>query len=144
MSSAAEAELGALYINAREAIPQRQCLEEMGHKQPPTPMQADNTTALGVVTNNIQPKRTKATDMRFQRTKATDMRFHWLRCREAQDQFRFFWRPGPTNKADYWTKHHCTVHHIEKRKEILTHKSVLDALRASLARTPVHPAAAAA
>ena len=134
MSSAAEAELGALYINAREAIPQCQCLEEMGHKQPPTPMQTDNTTALEVVNNNIQPKCTKAMDMRF----------HWLRCREAQDQFRFFWRPGPTNKADYWTKHHCTAHHIEKHKEILTHKSVLGALRASLARTPVHPAAAAA
>ena len=134
MSSAAEAELGALYINACQAIPQRQCLEEMGHKQPPTPMQTDNTTALGVVNNNIQPKRTKAMDMRF----------HWLRCREAQDQFRFFWRPGPTNKADYWTKHHCAAHHIEKRKEILTHKSVLAALRASLDRTPIHPAAAAA
>ena len=35
MSSAAEAELGALYINCREAIPARQLLEEMGHKQPP-------------------------------------------------------------------------------------------------------------
>jgi len=34
MSSAAEAELGALYINAREAVPQRITLTEMGHKQP--------------------------------------------------------------------------------------------------------------
>ncbi len=90
MSSAAEAELGALYINACQAIPQRQCLEEMGHKQPPTPMQTKNTTALGAVNSNIHPKRTKAMDMRF----------HWLRCRKAQDQFRFFWCPGPTNKAD--------------------------------------------
>ena len=62
-SLAVEAELSALYINACKAIPQRQCLEEMGHKQPPTPMQTDNTTALGVVNNNIQPKRTKAMDM---------------------------------------------------------------------------------
>ena len=38
MSSAAEAELGALYINCREAIPARHALEYMGHKQPPTPM----------------------------------------------------------------------------------------------------------
>ena len=134
MSSAAEAELGALYINASEAVPMRQLLTEMGHKQPKTPIQTDNTTACGVVNNNIQPKRTKAMDMRF----------HWLRCREAQHQFRFFWRPGHTNKADYWTKHHCAAHHIEKRKEILTHKSVLAALRASLDRTPISPAAAAA
>ena len=72
MSSAAGAEIGALYINSREAIPQRHLLEEMGHPQPPTPIQINNTTALGVVTNTIQPKRTK--DM--------DMRFHWLRCRK--------------------------------------------------------------
>jgi hypothetical protein len=56
MSSAAEAELGALYINAHEAVPQCCTLEEMGHKQPPTLMQTDNTTAVGVVNNNIQPK----------------------------------------------------------------------------------------
>jgi hypothetical protein len=77
MSSAAEAELGALYINARKAIPQQQTLKEMDHKQPPSPMQSDNTTALGVVNNNIQPRCTKAMDMRF----------HWLRCQEVQDQF---------------------------------------------------------
>ncbi len=105
MSSAAEAELGTLYINACKAVPQRQTLAEMGHKQPQTPMQTDNTTALGVVTNNIQP----------QHTKAMDMQFHWLRCHKAQNQFQFFWRPGPTNRADYWTKHHCAAHHIEKR-----------------------------
>jgi hypothetical protein len=58
MSSAAEAELGALYINAREVVPQRMTLAEMGHKQPQTPMQTNNTTALGVVNNNIQPHHT--------------------------------------------------------------------------------------
>ncbi len=34
MSSAAEAELGALYINARKAVPMCQLLKEMSHKQP--------------------------------------------------------------------------------------------------------------
>jgi hypothetical protein len=127
MSSAAEAELGVLYINACEAVPQCCTLEEMGYKQPPTPMQTNNTTAIGVVNNNIQPKHTKAMDMHF----------NWLRCCKTQNQFHFFWHPGPTNKADYWTKHHCAAHHIEKRHGILTHKSVLDALRASLKRTPI-------
>ncbi len=37
MSLVAEAELGALYINAREAVPMRLLLAEMGHIQPPTP-----------------------------------------------------------------------------------------------------------
>jgi hypothetical protein len=126
MSSAAEAELGALYINACKAVPQCLTLAEMGHKQPPTPMRTDNSTAVGVVNNNIQPRRTKAMDMRF----------HWLRCHKAQQQFHFFWRPGTTNRADYWTKHHCTAHHIEKHTKILTLKIVLNALRASVKRTP--------
>jgi hypothetical protein len=81
MSSAAKEELGALYVNARKAIPQRQLLEEMGQPQPPTPMQTDNSTALVVITSEIQPRQTKAMDMQF----------HWLRCREAQSQSRFFW-----------------------------------------------------
>ena len=44
MSSAAEAELGALYINTREAVPMRQLLTEMGHAQPSTPIQTDNSS----------------------------------------------------------------------------------------------------
>ena len=63
MTSAAEAEMGALYINAREAIPMRTALSEMGHKQPPTPVQTDNTTALGVISDNIRKKQSKAWDM---------------------------------------------------------------------------------
>ena len=119
MSSAAEAELGALYINAREAVPPRQLLEEMGHKQPPTPIQVDNTTALGVVKSTIQPKRTKAMDMRF----------HWLRCRENQKQFRIYWKPGETNYADYVTKHQPTIHHKTIRSTYLTPSTRLDELR---------------
>eukprot|EP00956_Cyclotella_meneghiniana_P027920 scaffold63927_cov37-Cyclotella_meneghiniana.AAC.1 len=72
MSSATEAELAALYIMAREAVYIRIILEEMGHKQPPTPIQTDNAMAEGVINSKITPKRTKAMDMRF----------HWLRDRE--------------------------------------------------------------
>jgi hypothetical protein len=53
MSSAAEAELGALFINAKEAVYLRQILIEMGHPQPKTPIQTDNTTAEGVINNKI-------------------------------------------------------------------------------------------
>jgi len=35
------------------------------HKQPPTPLQTDNAMADAVVNGKIQPKRTKAMDMRF-------------------------------------------------------------------------------
>ena len=65
MSSAAEAELGALYINAKEAVYLRQILEEMDHPQLWTPFQLDNMTAKGVINKKIPPKRTKAMDMRF-------------------------------------------------------------------------------
>ena len=68
MSSAAEAGLGALYLNAKEAVYLQQILEEMGHPQPKTPIQTNNTTAEGIINKKIQPKRTKAMDMRF----------HWL------------------------------------------------------------------
>jgi hypothetical protein len=110
MSLAAEAELGALFINAKTAVPMRKTLKELRHSQPPTPMQTDNSTAYGVLNNKITPKATKAINMRF----------HWLRCRDAQGQFRFYWRPGSTNLADNWTKHHPASHHRTFRPEILT------------------------
>jgi hypothetical protein len=64
-SSAAEAELGALYLHAKETVYLQQLHLEMGHPQLPTPIQPDNTTAEGMVNNIVQPKRTKAIDMRF-------------------------------------------------------------------------------
>jgi hypothetical protein len=60
MSSAAEAELGALFLNAKETVFIRQILTKMGHPQPRTPIQTDNTTAEAVVNNRIQPKRLKS------------------------------------------------------------------------------------
>ena len=119
MSSAAEAELGSLYINARKGVEERIILTEMGHPQPPTPIQVDNSTAESIVNNRVQPKRTKAMDMRF----------HWLRDRETHKQFRIYWRPGPTNWADYWTKHHPPSHHRNMRPEFLTPFKVLMDLR---------------
>ena len=72
MSSASKSELGALFINAKYAVPVRKTLKEMGYPHPPTPTQMDNYTASGVVNNNIQMKVTKSKDMSF----------HWLQDRE--------------------------------------------------------------
>ena len=90
MSSAVEAELGALLINTREALNTRKILKEMVHKQDLTPIQIENSIADGVIKKKIQPKFTKSMDMKF----------HWLRDRESQEQFRFFWRPGTLNRGD--------------------------------------------
>jgi hypothetical protein len=42
MSLAAEAEMGALFINTKEAVHMQRILHEMGHPQPRTPIQVDN------------------------------------------------------------------------------------------------------
>jgi hypothetical protein len=110
MSSVAEAEQGALYINVKEAIFLRQILHKMGHPQPRTPIFTNNTTAEGVINKKIQPKHTKAMDMRF----------HWLRDCEAQGQLKFVWKPGKMNLVEYFTKHHLPAHHINVRSEFLT------------------------
>ena len=105
MSSAAEAEIGALFMNAQEAIPIRQCLIDLGHPQPPTPIKTDNSTANGYVNGTIKQKMSKSWDMRFR----------WLMNREAQQQFKVSWEPGKNNLADYVTKHHSAAHHQQVR-----------------------------
>ena len=119
MSSAAEVELSALFLNCREAIPINQTLEEMGHKQPPSPMHTDNTTAYGFVTNKIASKCLKSMDMRI----------HWLQRRALQCQFRHYWQPGPTNLGDYVTRHHAAIHHHAVCPILLTPIQHLDLLR---------------
>ena len=65
MSSAAEAEIGALFfLNSRQAIPSRTTLMEMGHPQPQTTIQTDRTYALGFVGKTMTPKAVKPTDMK--------------------------------------------------------------------------------
>ena len=79
----------------------------MGHKQPPTPLQTYNAMEDAVCNRKIQPKQTKAMDIRF----------HCLRDRECQKQFRTYWRPGKANSEDYWTKHHPETNHNNRRKQ---------------------------
>jgi hypothetical protein len=116
MSLATKVELVGLYIMVRKAVYIRIILEELGHKQPPTPIQTDNAMADAVINGKVQPKQTKAMDMRF----------HWLRDRECQQEFRIYWRPGKMNYANYWTKHHPELHHRNMRKEFFTPIIVLE------------------
>jgi hypothetical protein len=105
MVSAAEQEIGAVIINAKEGAVLRTTLEELGHKQPPTPMETDNTTATGYSKGTIKQKRTKAMDMRF----------YWIKDRVKQGKFNVYWGPGFQNLADYFTKHHSPAHHKRMR-----------------------------
>ncbi len=58
-----EAKVRAAYETAREACPICVRLEEMGHPQPPTPLQIDNAAAVGFANTKIKHQRSKAIDM---------------------------------------------------------------------------------
>jgi hypothetical protein len=65
MESATEAEFGALFHNACDAVPLHTALIEMGHPQPDTPIQTDNACAAGISNKTVKQRRSKAIDMRF-------------------------------------------------------------------------------
>ena len=70
MASAAEAELTAFFITAHKMIPHCQTLIDMVWPQPKSPLQTDNSTALGIINNTIVPRWIKMMDMHF----------WWLQC----------------------------------------------------------------
>lgn len=53
-TSAAEAELGALFLNVQQAKIIQLTLIEMRHQQPQIPIHVDNTTMIGIVNNTIK------------------------------------------------------------------------------------------
>jgi hypothetical protein len=87
LSSASEAELAALFYNGKVGAPLRITLKELGHKQPPTPMITDNSTASGIANEPVKEKRSKAMDMRF----------YSIRDRVRQNQYHVYWRRSSTN-----------------------------------------------
>jgi hypothetical protein len=65
VASAAESEVGACFHNAQSGATLRVTLTELGHTQPPTPLRTDNSTAFGILNENIKQKRSKAMYMRY-------------------------------------------------------------------------------
>ena len=117
MSSASEAELGALFITAQEMVAMRHTLEEMRCYQPKFPIQTDNSAAAGIVNNNIVPKKLNTMDRHL----------HWLRCREAKGQFCYYWASGNLNWGDYITKQSSPLYHESKRmKFAINYDSIKD------------------
>ena len=68
-------------------------------------MQTDNSTASGIVNDEVSQKRSKAMDMRY----------YWIRDRAEQGHFLIYWAKGLGNLADYFTKHHPASHHRAMR-----------------------------
>ena len=95
------AELGALFLNTREAKILLLILHNLGHSQPPTPIHVNNTTAVGIVNNTNK----------HQRSQAFKMRYFYLLDQVVQKYFIFKYQPGRENLGYYPTKHHmATIH----------------------------------
>jgi hypothetical protein len=109
MSSATEAETGALFYNCKDGAVLRQTLEDMGHPQGPTLVQTDNACAAGIANATVKQRRSKAINMRF----------YWVRDRVKQGQFIIHWKRGRDNLADYFSKHHSAAHHRLMRSRYL-------------------------
>ena len=97
--------MAALYITARKMIPLRNTLVEMGWSQAKTPIQNDNSTAVGFTNKTIVNKATKLAEMKL----------WWLRDRESQEQFIYYWAPGSENEGNYSTNNHSPIYHEAKR-----------------------------
>jgi hypothetical protein len=110
-ASAAEAEYGALFLNAQNAIPLRNTAEDLGHPQGATDMQCDNECAYGIANDTVKQRRSKAIDMRY----------HWVRDRVRLNQFTVTWAPGKDNRADFFTKIHPVHHHESERHRFITY-----------------------
>ena len=107
MASAAEEELGGLFIHAKEGEVLRTSLEEMGNPQGPTPMQKYNSTTSGIINETVKQ----------QRSKAIDMHFCWVRYICKQKHFLIYWVPVKYNMGDYHTKLHPPLH--QKKQQTL-------------------------
>ncbi len=59
MSSASEAEIGALFVNCKVSVEMSIALQEMGHSQQPVPIMTDNSTAEGFANDTIKQRKSE-------------------------------------------------------------------------------------
>jgi hypothetical protein len=102
MSSASKAELLVLYYGCKMAAPLCTTLEESGHNQAkPTPVTTKNITVQGLIMGTMTAKASKSMDQHF----------YWLKCHDAQRQFKYLWQKRILNQVGYISKHHTPKHH---------------------------------
>ena len=106
LSSAAEAEYAALFMNARRACIFQNILADLGFPQVETEIWTDNSTASKAANKSI----------RIRRLQSTAMRYHWIQDRIAAGQFKVLWGAGVENLADFFTKSHPVHHHKSTRR----------------------------
>ena len=108
VASAAEAKTAGLFFNAHNIVSLRRILIALGHPQPPTPLQTDNSTTSDFANRT----------MKLKRSKSWDMRFHWLRDAENKKDLDVFWGKGSGNLADYYSKHFPPSYHTDMRDSL--------------------------
>jgi hypothetical protein len=109
VASAAEAELGALFLNCQEGMIFRLTLEDLGHPQSKTPVHCDNATAVGISNNTIKR----------QRSRAMEMRYFWTSEKEAQDVILL--SGTPAKKIWRTTKVNITLGHTTLQCTLITY-----------------------
>ena len=62
---AEEVELGALFLNLKEAKIMRLKLRELEHPQPPTPIHFKNAIATGIANGTVERHRSRSMEMRY-------------------------------------------------------------------------------
>ena len=70
-------------------VPLRHTLTEIGWHQPPSPIQCDNSTAVGMKNSTLVPRTSKFWDLHL----------NWLICIEPQKQFCYYWYKGYNHKV---------------------------------------------
>jgi hypothetical protein len=93
LSSAGEAKYAALFAGAQHAASLRNILADLGYPQSSTVIRCDNTCAIGIATDSIKQKRSKAL----------------LHVR--QGQFTISYIKSADNIADYFTKNLDQIKH---------------------------------
>ena len=112
-SSAAEAELGALFMNVKEGRTIMLTLAELGHPQTLTPIHCDNATATGIANGTIKK----------QRSRSMEMQYFYVWDQVKYKQYDVIWHPGQEDLGDYTIKHHLARHHIQVRHIYLQMKN---------------------
>ena len=105
VSSAAEAETSAIFLNCKTAIWIKHMLEALGHQQKIIPLKTDNSTADSFSNSTLKERKSKAWDMRL----------YWIKDRVTGKEFYIYWSAGANNFADYFTKHFSPSYHQQIR-----------------------------
>ena len=65
IAPAAKAEVGVIFISKQDTTPIKTTLIEINHYQRPTPIQVDNSIAVGIANIIIKQRQSKSMGMRF-------------------------------------------------------------------------------